>query len=363
MAPRPSFALSTPALVSVMFTRRTHRNRRVECERDLAAAAPAYVPVDRQTRVCALARTARTKLAEWVATPLPEGLVPGMRAHELEQKPELQKAMKDLFMGAWFKAYGKVGEHEGCGIILIIARIDPRGTGEVTESEIQQLWHDVEARAEHVLGYITTIMIVSTLSLAVTVPLMIWPLSTFDGSVDSETYKSVSLGGGWPGGTDLYAAWLDSRALAAVHWFETIFLSISIYNAVKGTLVGMVLYSNIAIYAPDSESKLYSMYDNYAMLAFIFYCGFWSMVFLLIGLILLTARVCPLACMCLFVTFLHIFYQLAGFCVSMTPMMRDAMLCPALNQLRMAQEILHADGGVAPLVAEATPVANFRSPT
>ena len=47
-------------------------------------------------------------------------------------------------------------------------------------------------------------------------------------------------------------------------------------------------------------------YDNYAMLSGIFYCGFWSMTLLLIALILLTARVCPLACMCLF---MFLFYQ------------------------------------------------------
>ena len=86
-------------------------------------------------------------------------------------------------------------------------------------------------RAEQVLGFVTTVMIVCTLSLAVTVPLIIWPLSTSDGVVDSKTH--LLSWWSWPGGADWYAAWLGSDALAVVHWVEVIMLVLSIYNALK----------------------------------------------------------------------------------------------------------------------------------
>jgi hypothetical protein len=188
------------------------------------------------------------------------------------------------------------------------------------------------------------------------VPLIIWPLSTSDGQVDSQTHLSPSLGGGWPGGGDWYAAWLDSRALAVVHWFEILSLSFSIYQAIKGITLGMVLYSNMAIYAPDSESKLYSMYDNYASLSSMFYNGFFGISTLYIGLIFLTARICPVACLMISSSAGYFFYQIfVG-----AKFMRDGMLCPALNQLRIAREILHA--AEATHLPDAMPIVESSSP-
>lgn len=342
---------------------RSHSGRVAAEKLPSTSALPA---LDSATRLCVLARKARERLREWVAVPLPVGIIPGMMQHELEEVPDLLKKAQSMMspMSPWFKAYGKVGEHEGCGIILIIARVDPQGTGDISRSELEQLNRNVENRAENVLGFITTIMIVSTLSLAVTVPLIIWPLSTSDGVVDNRPQFSPSLGGGWPGGAEWYAAWLGSPALAVVHWFEIICLSSSIYIAISGTITGMVLYSNMAIYAPDTQSKLFTMYENYASLSGMFYSGFGSIITLYVGLIFLTARVCPLACLTLFAMLVMLFQRMF-----LSKAMFTAMFLPALNQLRIAREILHAEdaghalpqvvgssSGMAVVEAEATPV-------
>ena len=141
-----------------MLTRTSRRSGRVAAQKPSMSAIPA---LDSTTRLCVLARKARERLREWVAAPLPDGIVPGMMQHEFEEMPDIYKKGWEMMgpTSPWFKAYGKVGEHEGCGIILLIARVDPQGTGDISRSELEQLNRNVENRAENVLGFITTIMI------------------------------------------------------------------------------------------------------------------------------------------------------------------------------------------------------------
>ena len=136
------------------------------------------------------------------------------------------------------------------------------------------------------------------------------------------------------------------------------------YIAISGTITGMVLYSNMAIYAPDTQSKLFTMYENYASLSAMFYSGFGSIITLYVGLIFLTARVCPLACILLCVMLLMMLHRMFRSKATF-----NAMFLPALNQLRIAREILHAEdagytlpqvvgssSGMAVVEVEATPV-------
>ena len=334
------------------------KRHRVRAETSTVAAPS--LPVDSESRIAMLAHVARERLAEWAAVPLPDGLIAGMRMFEMQRVPNFKakgNAMMN-YVGAWMKAYRKVGEHEGCGTLLLVAKVDLQGTGSVSKSEMQQLFRDVEMRAEQVLGFVTTVMIVCTLSLAVTVPLIIWPLSTSDGVVDSKTHLSPSLGGSWPGGADWYAAWLGSDALAVVHWVEVIMLVLSIYNALKGTLIGVVVYSNLAIYSPDTESKLYCMFDTYAYLSEIIYNALGTLTMLYFGITLLCARTCPLACLALVAGFVLMGVTM-GPRSNFTP---SLMIAPALNQLRIAREILHEANGEPRHMAEATPVTEFRPP-
>ena len=63
---------------------------------------------------------------------------------------------------------------------------------------------------------------------------------------------------------------------------------------------GLIIYSNLAIYATDAESKLYCMYDNYSTFANILvFAGQPSVA----SLGAITARISPVACVTLSITF------------------------------------------------------------
>lgn len=249
--------------------------------------------------------------------------------------------------GAWFKAYQKVGEHEGCGVLLLVAKLDVCGEGQLEPGEVNACFREVEQMVENVLGYVTTMMIVATLSLAITVPLMLWPHSTSDMS------GSPSLGGGWPYGTDFYRSWLNSPALSVVYWLEMLAFSVSISAAVRGTMLGFLFYSNLAIYAPDAESKLYCMLDNVSVSSRMFYACVLSLAFLYIGLVLLAARTTPVGCITL---------SLGFFFAAPRKVTYSLAIAPALNQLRIARDILDRAGQRGARHVEAQPVAQVRVP-
>ena len=125
------------------------------------------VPLDTEGRLCALAQHARSQLAPWCSAPLPEGVLPGMRAHEIEWNSGVRELMRPT--SPWFKAFNKVGEHEGCGILLLVAKLDPQGTGRLDPKTVAEFFLNVERTAENVLSFATTSMIVCTLVLAIVV--------------------------------------------------------------------------------------------------------------------------------------------------------------------------------------------------
>ena len=75
----------------------------------------------------ALAARSRERLAKWTDLPLPEGVLPGMRPDEI---PPAGKQIMDP-RSKWFQQYHSLGEHEGCGILLMIAKLDPCGKGKI----------------------------------------------------------------------------------------------------------------------------------------------------------------------------------------------------------------------------------------
>ena len=116
------------------------KRHRVRAETSTVAAPS--LPVDSESRIAMLAHVARERLAEWAAVPLPDGLIAGMRMFEMQRVPNFKakgNAMMN-YVGAWMKAYRKVGEHEGCGTLLLVAKVDLQGTGSVSKSEMQQLF-------------------------------------------------------------------------------------------------------------------------------------------------------------------------------------------------------------------------------
>ena len=291
------------------------------------SCAAIAVPLDTEARLCALAQHAREQLAPWVALPLPEGVLPGMRAHELP--PQARKIMS--MKSEWFKGFEKVGEHEGCGILLLVAKLDPQGTGRLDSKTMQSFFQQVESTAENVLSFATTCMIVCTLVLAIVVPLTVWPISKVD-------ERSPSLGGGWPYGAAWYDDWLYSPAMQVVHWAELLFLAASIFNAFRGTMLGFFVYAAISIYAPDTESKMMVLYDNYKLIATMTYGAMFGLISLLVGLIFLTARCSPVACIMMTAALA------AGMKATMgnKATMKGTMVATALNQLRLGREIVGA---------------------
>ena len=246
----------------------------------------------------------------------------------------------------WFCAYHDLGEHEGCGIMLMIAKLDVHGEGIIKPEDLKQLWRDVETHTENVLGFVTTVMVVATLALSVTVPLVLWPH-------DSPDVEAASLGANWPWLRAWYDSWMKSPALPFVHWAETILLSASIGLSIFGASNGLFIYSNLAIYATDAESKLYCMYDNYSTFAIIFICGLMGLLSLFLGAILLTARISPVACITLSIAFGLIMTTMGGVSTQ-----RRMLVAPALNQLRIAKGILTAAKGMS--VQTTTPVEEIQ---
>ena len=246
----------------------------------------------------------------------------------------------------WFRAYHDLGEHEGCGIMLMIAKLDVHGEGIIKPEDLKQLWRDVETHTENVLGFVTTAMVVATLALSVTVPLVLWPH-------DSPDVEAASLGANWPWLRAWYDSWMKSPALPFVHWAEAILLSGSIGLSMSAAIRGLIIYSNLAIYATDAESKLYCMYDNYSTFANILVFAGLGLLSLLFGAILITARVSPVACITLSIAFGRITTTIGG-----TSFMRQTMVAPALNQLRIAKGILTAAKCTS--VQTATPVEEIQ---
>lgn len=124
--------------------------------------------------------------------------------------------------------------------------------------------------------------------------------------------------------------------MPVVGWCESLAFAASVYNSCVGTLIGMTVYTNLAIYAPDSESKMYWLFDNVDMLSRLLYRGMGGLLCLLFGLVYLAARVSPIACLALALgaaAIVHSFAFDPSFGYSMA-------IAPALNQLRIARDIL-----------------------
>ena len=280
--------------------------------------------------LCALARLSREKLLPWATMPLPEGLAPGMRAHEIPTAP--LKHITPLTKHG--KAFRDVGDIDGVCIYLMFAKLDVAGKGHVEPGELQQFFQEVEVVKENVTGFATMFVIMATLALAITVPLLFWPLSTVDAV--ALTVASPSLGGGWPYGEEFFRTWLLSPAMPVVHWLELIFLGASVFTALKGILLSIQVYAILAVYAPDSESRAYALYDNVESVTSICYSSMGSLLLLPIALIFLAARTSPPACIVLTVVLLTMMRMFAlG-----TMLSKRVIVAPALNQLRIAREIL-----------------------
>lgn len=290
------------------------------------------VPADAVTRLSILARMAREKLKPWANEPLPDGVLPGQRAHEIDGA-----ALATIFRPGtrWFKLFQDVGEVDGCGVLLLLGKLDIRGRGEIEPEELERFLRQVDDTTENMLSFLTMLMVLATLALTIAVPLVVWP----HGSIDPTDIPS--LGGGFPALADFYTRWLTSDALAVLHLIEGLLLSLSIYLALKATNRGLTAFSNLAIYAPDAESRVYFLFDNHKCFATVFNYVIGSIHLIILALIFLTARTSPPLSVCLAFAFLFGGLQMDIF---NPQVVRPMMQAPTLNQLRIAREIVQAEG-------------------
>ena len=311
-----------------------------------AATAPA-VPADEVGRLCALAARSRERLAKWTDLPLPEGVLPGMRPDEI---PPAGKQIMDP-RSKWFQQYHSLGEHEGCGILLMIAKLDPCGKGKIEAAELQKFYQEIDMMVENVLGSTSTVLVVVTLIFAITIPLLVdHTPASFDPS------DSPSLGGSWPYGAEWYSSWLNSRALAVLYWLELVSFVGAVFMGVKGMIVGLILYINLTTYAPDTESRVYCLYDNPVTIANLNWACLGSIFSLLAGLIFMMARASPIASILIAVCTLIVPF------LTLSPGTHRALLqAPALNQLRVGREIIAVSRGQRAAVVAASAVVRVEN--
>lgn len=279
---------------------------------------------------------AREKLSPWANEPLPNGVMPGQRAHEIDGV-----ALATIFRPGtrWFKLFQDVGEVDGCGVLLMLGKLDIQGRGEIKPEELERFLREVDDTTENMLSFLTMLMVLATLALAIAVPLAVWP----HGSIDPAAIPS--LGGGFPALADFYSRWLTSDVLAVLHLIEGLLLSFSIFFALRATNRGLIAFSNLAIYAPDAESRAYFLFDNYRCFATVYNYVVGSIHLIIFALIFLAARTSPpisvfLACAFLFGG-LHMD-------VFNPRVVRPMMQAPTLNQLRIAREIVQTAEGRRP---------------
>ena len=109
------------AISSAIFAFMLAKKRASVQDREPIAAS---VPADTEARLCALGNMARDRLKPWAAVKLPNGILPGMRAHEVPLGTGLM-----MPKSPFFKEFHKCGEHEGLGVLLLIAKLGLSATG------------------------------------------------------------------------------------------------------------------------------------------------------------------------------------------------------------------------------------------
>lgn len=153
------------------------------------------------------------------------------------------------FTNMWADCFSKVGQHEGCGLLLVAAEMDAPGTkkggasrvtglgdgetslgededGEDVHWEENTASRDAQRQVENLLSFASTAMVLSGLCLSISIPLS---LATLDGgAIDT---SDPSLGGGdGDVGPRWYAKWNESSSRHALHWAECALLALSVLN-------------------------------------------------------------------------------------------------------------------------------------
>ena len=220
--------------------------------------------------------------------------------------------------------YDGLGQQEGVGLLLLLGSLEAHGTGSLTAADEELFLQRAVAFMEDVVGYFNNAVVVATLSMAVAIPTGLYALT---GGFDPDD-PSISSGAfsWWPSSSD---------ALYALHWVEAVCIALSIYNSTRAICFCFALVPAASFYLPDVEWRLRFFLDHIRMnvevptrLALLTlscpHCAphrhslrlssvqvwtnvFFSILFLLLALPFLAARVSPVFSLCAAFPFLALF--------------------------------------------------------
>ena len=337
-------------LRAMLFQRRSRRVRN-EIEAESRARTSGLDASTSSVRLAAEAKRVREMLRPWVEAPLPEGYWAGMRPKEMPRN------FFRILMSTWWFGTGNVfdsrlGQIFGPGILMMVAKFDIHSSGKLSTEEEAALAREVNEKADQLMGYATTQMVISMLTLSIAAPFCVYQLSTV---TPDELIATPSLGAGWLNPPDWYEAWMGSAALHVLYWIEAVILAQSVMFAAQCILICNFLYMNLAINLPDTESKVYFMVDDIQSIEASFMNAIACIQSLLLALPLLGSRVSPVAGICLIIPTLSLcplpipkfsFWFNSGKGNFERDNIENCnLIAPAFHQLRFARDLLaKADG-------------------
>jgi hypothetical protein len=146
-------------------------------------------------------------------------------------------------------------------------------------------------------------MVVSMLTLSVAIPFAFLSTSSFDPNDDA-------LGGG---GVLAFVGWSESRgAFYVLHWIDCICLSLCILCDGWTLFVSSNQCSGLTLYLPDAESKLEMIKSVATSFGDLWFGQFFAILFLLLSLPFLAARVSPPATICAVLPFVGVLKAFLG---------------------------------------------------
>ena len=150
--------------------------------------------------------------------------------------------------------------------------------------EQEQAWfRESEEIMENILSFLSNVMVVTTLCLAITIPLAVYVTETEIS--DNSSLESEEWWGGWE----------LERVQRALHWAECSMLAVSIALAAIGLLNAFASSQAFSFYLPDTEAKMRFALPRAMVLSIIWQQCVFSVLFLLFALPFAASRVSPIS--------------------------------------------------------------------
>lgn len=205
-------------------------------------------------------------------------------------------------------AFDKCGSHEGVAILLVASEFPDREEelskveeGRKGKSDYEKATIDTYRLFENLMGLVSTALVVSSVSMTISVALLIVSVGSFDPSSPSlQGPKNETLG--------FYSSWASNGMLLHIcHWLQQVFLALSIGCGGRSIMSGFFCYGAIGIYPVTLESTYELMFSDITHLGELWLYVAWSVLFFVLSLPFLTARISPVACLCSIIPIVTIF--------------------------------------------------------